>query len=215
MKKTSFILGSALIAGFFIIAESCTKKSAEPLVCFQEDVLPLMISHCATAGCHNPVDHEEGYDFTTYEGVMKGVSKGHARRSEIVHVIREGEMPPAGYPQLTDDELTAIERWIDLGAVNSSNCNSGGCDTAVFTYSGAIQPMLQTYCVGCHYNGAPNAPYDLSNFTEVQGIALNGVLTGVVNHENGYVPMPSNGPQLSDCQRTVIQKWIDAGAPNN
>ncbi|MFN3343401.1 MAG: hypothetical protein ACK40M_11935, partial [Flavobacteriales bacterium] len=75
---------------------------------------------------------------------MKGVKKGRPGRSEIIHVIKEGEMPPEGYPKLTEEELKKIEHWIELGAMNSSNCNVI-CDTSNHKFNADVKPILQTY----------------------------------------------------------------------
>jgi hypothetical protein len=42
-----------------------------------------------------------------------------------------------------------------------------------------------------------------------------GSLIGSINHDNGFSPMPKGSSKLNLCNITVIQKWIDDGAPNN
>jgi len=69
----SVLLGSA------IYMSSCTYDVATPNVCFQQDVLPIFVSKCANAGCHNPIDFKEKLDFTNYEGIMKEVDHLHLK----------------------------------------------------------------------------------------------------------------------------------------
>lgn len=215
MNRNRYISCFFLLASILLISEACTKKSAEPLVCFQEEIQPIMVSRCSSPGCHNPIDRKNGYDFTTYEGLMKGIKKGKPRRSIVYTVIKNGEMPPAGHPGLNEEELFKLEQWIKLGALNSSECGNGNCDTSVYTYSGSVKALLQSHCTGCHNANNLYAPYDFNDFQELQSVALSGELAGSIKHEVGYIPMPSNGPRLSDCQIEVIEKWIAAGALNN
>ncbi|MEO7444152.1 MAG: hypothetical protein ABIT96_03800, partial [Ferruginibacter sp.] len=67
----------------------------------------------------------------------------------------------------------------------------------------------------CHSGGTPSGGIDLSNYTIVKALALNGRLYGAVTHAPGYSPMPKNASKLSACNLSQIRKWIDAGAPNN
>jgi hypothetical protein len=55
----------------------------------------------------------------------------------------------------------------------------------------------------------------LANYAGILAQANNGKLLGTINHLSGYSAMPKNQPQMSACERTVIQKWVQAGANNN
>ena len=216
MKKKSFVV-IVLFTGVLsmMLTESCTKKNLEPLVCFTDDVQPILISHCTDAGCHNPIDLEEGIDLTTYEGTMKIVSKGKPALSKLMSVVKSGEMPPPNYPDLTQEELDIVEQWIALGAVNSSNCATGGCDTSVYTFQAGVVPILEQYCVGCHNSTTTNAPYDFTSWPGVNQAATDGTLMDALNHTGAAVPMPPNGMTMPDCKITIIEKWVNAGALNN
>jgi hypothetical protein len=85
----------------------------------------------------------------------------------------------------------------------------------LFTYSGAVRPILDLHCIGCHNNSVQNAGVNLTTYTGVQTVALDGRLAGVINWDPGYPQMPFGGEKLSDCNITQIMKWIDAGAQNN
>jgi hypothetical protein len=122
-------------------------------------------------------------------------------------------MPPKGNPALSNDQLNTIRQWIAEGAQNTSGCST--CDTSLFTFSGAVQPIMQANCTGCHSTGLANGGVDLSTYNGVRSVALDGRLYSAITHAPGFVPMPQNGNMLSDCNITQIAKWINAGAPNN
>lgn len=93
--------------------------------------------------------------------------------------------------------------------------NPVACDTTNVTYSATIAPILSANCNGCHASGAPSAGIVTDNYTDLQTIVQNGKLVGAINHLNGFSPMPKGGNKLSDCNLAKIEKWINAGAPNN
>lgn len=91
------------------------------------------------------------------------------------------------------------------------------CDTSNIYFSSDILPILQNNCWECH--SANNAPQisgvNLEEFSTLQSLAKAGVLSGVINHEPGFVPMPDNAPKLDTCDINKIIKWISDGATNN
>lgn len=100
---------------------------------------------------------------------------------------------------------------------NKDILNPGGqaCDTAIVTYSGAVNPLLTAYCTGCH-SGA-NAPLGvrLDTYNGTKSQVSNGKLLGTINHSPGFIPMPKNDNKLNDCNIAKIRKWITNGALNN
>lgn len=164
-------------------------------------------------GCHNTASHEDNYDFTNYDGIMKGITPGHPYQSKIYNEIRG--MHPAMPPDqpLSKKEVNYIKIWIKMGAKNSSGCSA--CDTTSFAYSSRIRPLLDTWCVGCHNPASAGGGYDLSSYSGVVSTITAGSLIGAINHSSGFIPMPQNGPKLSDCDVTAVQKWIASGYPQN
>ena len=84
---------------------------------FEENLLPILTSRCALAGCH-VADGPHGLDFRTYESFIAGGEHGpafipgNAEGSEIVEQIASGNMPPGG-PPLTDVEIQLFVNWIN------------------------------------------------------------------------------------------------------
>lgn len=195
---------------------TCTSKKFEPIVCFQDDVLPIFISKCAISGCHDGASKNEVV-LTNYENIRKGISPRHPLNSEYYTKISGSnpEMPQSPYPKLSYTELTIIKKWINDGAPNTSGCKS--CDSNAYTYSGRISTIMNSWCTGCHNGKISGTPYDLTNYNGVVSavVALNDPLLGSVKHSAGFSQMPKNAGSISDCDIAAIQSWIKAGYPNN
>jgi hypothetical protein len=209
MKKYFIFL---IVGGVFSLS-TCTKDVYTPNVCFNEDVLPIFVSNCTMSGCHNSIDQEGDYDLSNYDGIMKGISPKHPLSSELYLSIRGSNpsMPPAG--KLGRLELSTIKMWIELGAPNSSNCRT--CDTTTYSYSGRIAPTVQTWCTGCHNSNSAGGGFNFSTYNGLVSSIANNKLMGSLNHLSGFSQMPKNAGQLSQCEIDAIQKWVDAGYPNN
>jgi hypothetical protein len=197
------------------ILTTCTKDIYSPNVCFAEDVLPIFISNCTMSGCHNQTNHSDGYDLTTYEGIMKGIKAKHPLTSEIYLTIRGNNpsMPQSPYPKLSIIDVNTIKTWIRAGAQNTSNCI--GCDTTNYSYSGRVKPLLDTWCAGCHSSSNSGGGIDVSSYGGVVNSISGNKLMGSLNHTNGYSAMPQNGSKLQQCEIDAVQKWINFGFPNN
>jgi hypothetical protein len=87
---------------------------------------------------------------------------------------------------------------------------AGGCDTATVTFTNSIQPILSRNCTtpGCH-NGS--APGNFTIFSELQTVVNSGQLRNRVLVQK---TMPPSGA-LSACDQAKLDKWLQAGAPNN
>lgn len=168
------------------------------------------------SSCHDNISHADGVNLTTYSNIMRYVVAGNASNSKLYKMLNKSgdeRMPPPPRAALTVSQKALIEKWINQGARNN-NC-IGQCDTTVFTYSGAVKPIINTKCVGCHNPSNLSGNIDLSVYNAVRLVALNGKLYGSVAQQFGYSPMPKNGVKLSDCEIRQIQKWINAGSLNN
>ncbi len=185
--------------------------TADSLVCFEGDVLPIFVSSCAIGGCHDSKSKAEGYVLDNFENITKrGIKPGDPGGSEIYRQIASGEMPPGG--GLSSTQVNLISRWIKEGAKNTTNCNS--CDSSVFTYSAAISVIMSTNCTGCHSGSNASGGINLSTYSGIKTVADNGHLVGALTQAPGFIAMPPGG-MLSDCNISQIEKWVAAGAPNN
>lgn len=181
--------------------------------CFERDVQPILVSNCATSGCHDATTHEEGYNFTTYESTIhKGVVSSNASQSKIYKVIttspnEDDFMPPSPRAALSSDEVAAIARWINEGAKNET-C-SVQCDSNAIDYSANIAPIIQKYCRGCHQSGASNGNVILETQSQLESIALDGRLLNTLNAANGFTKMPPSG-SVSSCEKQQLTNWTNS-----
>jgi ribosomal protein S16 len=185
-------------------------------VYFINEILPIISSNCTMSGCHDNITHADGVNLTGYDRIMRYVAPGNAGNSKLYKSIIKtngDRMPPPPMSPLTQAQKDKIAKWINQGAKNN-NC-SGNCDTAVFTYTGAVKPIMDNKCAGCHNPSSLGGGIDVSAYNMVKTIALNGKLFGSIAHLSGYSPMPENGIKLSDCEIRQVQKWISAGSLNN
>ncbi len=194
--------------------------TADTGICFERDILPIFIANCAKSGCHDAVSSQEGYTLTDYASITsKGIIAGNAGGSEIYEALIEDNeskrMPQAPNPRLTTEQINLIGQWINEGAKNGTGCAPKDCNDSIFSYTGAIVPIINTYCSGCHNATTASGGIILTSYAGVKVVADNGKLTGATKRLSGYSPMPKGGNALSTCQLSQIEKWIAAGAPNN
>lgn len=187
------------------------------LVYFTNTIQPLLQSRCAQPECHDQASQQDGVGMFDYNAIMQQVAAGNPGGSDLWEAITEDDpdkiMPPAGEAPLTAAEINLITTWIQQGAQNNS-CTSD-CDPAAFTFGSTIQPMIQTHCQGCHSGNNPSAGLSLTNYNQIQTIALNGSLIHSINATGGFTLMPYQSNALNDCKKQQLQAWVDAGAPNN
>lgn len=188
-------------------------------VYFQNDILPIFISRCAMSGCHSATNPQEGIALNSYSNIMASgeITPFNSNDGGIMEAITSTDpdkiMPEPPNAPLSSTQISMITTWINQGAKNNY-CN-GACDTSNVTYSSSIAPLMQNSCVGCHNSTSLGGGVNLSSYGGVQTVALNGRLSGSVNHLSGYKAMPQGGNKLSGCNLAKIRIWIDAGAPNN
>lgn len=188
-------------------------------VCFEKEIQPIINSNCAKSGCHDAITQEEGYDFSSYFGILEAVEPGDPGDSKLMEVLTEtgdDAMPPPPNQPLSQDQVDLISQWIREGAGINIDCNiQVECDTSNVTYSETVSLIIQTNCLGCHNTSATGGGIILNSYSTVKEQVNNGKLWGAINWNSGYQPMPQNAAQLSDCDISRIGIWIDEGAPNN
>jgi hypothetical protein len=192
------------------IPKISTNCSADT-VYFQNDVLPLLVSNCAS--CHSSAISNSGVILTDYASIMKTtiVIPGSPAQSEIVKKMRtaenEGRMPPPPALGLTEEQIALISKWIDQGAINNQ-CNGKECDTLNVTYKNNVRPIIDKNCLGCHSGPTPSYGIDLTNYDHIAAIAQSGSLLGALNHAQGFYPMPKEGNKLIFCDIRTISIWV-------
>ncbi len=221
MKKT--ILVFMLFAAGSLFYFGCKHDPVIPkhTICFESEILPVIVSNCAKSGCHDAITAEKDYNFSDYNGIMQAVKAGNPGKSKLYNSINgtlEDKMPPSPSAPLTSAQVQTIKLWIEQGAENTTNCeNNGtnGCDSTNVTYSGTIQALLANNCTGCHNSGSVSGGVNLDGYTNVKSYldAHKTNFTKTINYSSS-IKMPPSG-KLSDCNIAKFTNWINNSYPNN
>jgi hypothetical protein len=195
---------------------SAPPSYVNPYACFSRDILPVLVSSCAIAGCHDAITHREGYVYLSYSTTMQTVRPGNPLSSKLYQAITittgENRMPPPPRARLLQVQIDSISSWIKRGALDEF-CGEV-CDTVnTVTYSGVIWPTIQTSCLGCHSGTSPSGGILLTNYANVQTVAANGLLMKAL-YGSGVAKMPPSG-SLSTCKIRQFQIWVNNGYKNN
>jgi hypothetical protein len=94
-------------------------------------------------------------------------------------------------------------------------------DTSTVSFQDTIFPIFQKCCSdtangSCHFpGGAP--PIFYTGYTQIKTVVDNGKLQARLFDQNPSAMPPSytQGPAISECEKTLIHRWMDQGAPNN
>jgi len=191
-----------------------TPATVSDTVCFNSDILPLYVSYCGSAGCHDANSHKEGVITTDYGHIMNGISAKNSNNSRYYTIINNG-MPPRGSAAMTTTQIALIKKWIDQGALNTQCTNV--CDTTSFTYAAAIQTILSNNCGGCHGTKPGSVNIYLGDYASAKSyISANKALfINAINHSSTLTAaqkMPPSNKML-DCKIIQVQKWIQNGYP--
>ncbi|MEO6739248.1 MAG: PSD1 and planctomycete cytochrome C domain-containing protein, partial [Chthoniobacteraceae bacterium] len=109
---------SSLIV-FTVIASAARCTAQE--VSFEKDVRPILKAHCTH--CHGEEEKPKGgvdlrlrrFMDKELDGGLHILVPGQPEKSEMILLVREGEMPRKG-KRLTDQQISILERWIAQGA---------------------------------------------------------------------------------------------------
>lgn len=222
MKYFAVLVSSSIL--FIVLSCSKDKTPAPPKPCdpskvyFEKDILPILNSSCAMSGCHDVATSADGYQFTTYDGVMDAIKKGNPSDSKLYKAITETDlsdiMPPPPNVALSSENILKIRTWIEQGASNETCDNSSACDTGTVTYSTTIATIMSTNCIGCHNASSASGGFNLSSYAGVKSAVDASKLYESVSQNGAAASMPPSY-KLSTCDINRIKAWIDAGAPNN
>jgi len=98
---------------------------------------------------------------------------------------------------------------------NEQELYPGACDTSVTTYEAAVLPIIVDNCYGCHSASANLGGVNIEGYEALSPYLEDGSFACSVNWDAGCSPMPKNLSQLSSCNLTIINAWIEGGALDN
>ncbi|MBL0309024.1 MAG: hypothetical protein IPP77_04905 [Bacteroidetes bacterium] len=179
-------------------------------------MLPILQTNCAKSGCHDANTHEEGIVTTSYQTLISTTSvETRFLNSSFWKTINDNSMPPSPNPDLTAQQKALIKVWIQQGSKNTTCSHVCTCDSTNVTFAAVVNPMIQTYCLGCHTTGAEQGGVNLNGYNNMMPYINNGKFMSSIKHDVGVVAMPYGTQKLSDCTIGKLQHWVDAGAANN
>jgi mono/diheme cytochrome c family protein len=197
-----------------IITDTTGNGSNDTTVCFSRDILPILITNCAMAECHDEASHKDGVVLTSYESAMHLVTPGSINKSELYEVITETDpediMPPLPRT-LSKAQINLIAQWIREGAHNGTCTEDSLCDTTNVTLDADVGPILAKWCICCHGPVDPGAGINLTIRSVVEAESRSGRLMRSITHDPSVARMPPSGPKLDDCSIKKIQVWIQQG----
>jgi len=87
------------------------------------------------------------------------------------------------------------------------------CETMGMRYDTTMRDILNTNCAtaGCHEPGTNTFP--MHNWDAAKAAVSFGRISGAINHEAGFSPMPRGMDKLDQCTIDQIDSWLDDGAP--
>lgn len=89
------------------------------------------------------------------------------------------------------------------------------CQTLNLSYSQDIVPILQNNCYRCHDQQNQLGGVLLEGHTPLLKFVNNGKLLGVIRWDTGFPTMPRDAAKIPDCNISMIETWVNDGAPNN
>ena len=103
-------------------ADDHAEKMAQSLILFKTDIRAVLTENCVN--CHGGEKTLSNFNLTTREGLLAGgasgvsVIAGNAKESRLIDYLAHRKQPfmPLDQPRLSDEAISKIAQWIDLGA---------------------------------------------------------------------------------------------------
>ena len=89
------------------------------------------------------------------------------------------------------------------------------CDTTNVTWDSKIAAILKKNCVECHGKGLSYNGVRHDSYAAELKVVNDGRLRRVINESDPSKRMPKDRGRLPDCELSLINKWLDNGAPEN
>jgi uncharacterized membrane protein len=193
-------------------------------ICFVQKILPLFISNCAMASCHDGLSQGEDnlYALNSYTSIRQHVAPFNPSSSDVYRAVNgnaEEFMPPPPKSALTSAQKELMRKWIADGALNS-DCPNANCDTTgTIGFSAQVKPIIDNYCVSCHNSSVTNGGVNLNGYSQVKSYAESirndmPILVGAIRQMAGFKAMPPS-TKLDECSIRKVELWIAQGKMNN
>ena len=89
------------------------------------------------------------------------------------------------------------------------------CTGLTPTYTSDIKEILDSSCAksGCHDPVTKSNGYDFRTYNTAMPISQGANFLGAIQHKSGFIPMPMDGPKLSDSKVQLLTCWVQNGSP--
>jgi uncharacterized membrane protein len=177
----------------------------------QVEKTAVLSSKCAT--CHNETSPTRLKDVLNTQYLIDNgfIRAGSPQTSTLYLRIIDGFMPPAGSPDVSDDELAILRDWIAAEGGNYDTYIGGGTGSVAFT---PVRSILRQHCANCHSAGgsAPRLDNVDASTLRGSGLVVPNSATGSPLFQS-LQRMPPGGAlgQNSD-EGNTIRAWINGGA---
>ena len=90
------------------------------------------------------------------------------------------------------------------------------CTGLTPTYTADIKAILDASCAksGCHDSATQSDGKNLSNYAGASAVSVTNEFLGAIQHRQGFIPMPKDGPQLDADKVRLLSCWVQNGSPN-
>ena len=110
-----------IIAMIYSSVSSCAKDKVQPMaaditdtISFSEKILPLMLTNCATSGCHDPGTAADGRVLSDYNGISQNADAALGAMKGAGF-----QQMPLGADPLADSLINQFQAWISQGKLNN------------------------------------------------------------------------------------------------
>ena len=117
VSKILFFLSAVIIEGYAVAEEPPTNGKWPT---FEQHIAPILKTYCFK--CHSGQQSKAGLDLRRRFAILRGGDNGPAivagkpDQSLLIEMIEDGQMPPDGEPDLNEDQINALRKWIASGA---------------------------------------------------------------------------------------------------
>ena len=204
---------NAIVDTTKVVPQDTTKKVIPPpigtgdSVCFNSQILPLVLSTCGMSGCHDAGSAKKGYILTNFSNI--------APRVAVINSVTVKGSMPKNIAKWTAAQKALFQKWWAEGA-RDVECTTTVCDTSNVTYTTQIQPILQNYCMGCHTTSTASTSGGgviLDNYAAVKTAAQTGHLLCSIQWTGTCYQMPLSSAKLGNCEQRKFAIWANNSCP--
>ena len=224
----------ALFLGLFWVPTLIARQeTSQGIPRFESDILPIFEAKCLA--CHGEKLQQNGLDLRTRESVLKGgesgpaVEPGSVGESLLYEKVKSGSMP-LGSEKLKAEEIEAIRRWVDSGALKQGE----DVETAVksakpapVSHRDVTMSILHVRCVVCHGRRKQEGGLDVRTRASLLRGGKSGpsIIPGkpddsllIRRIDAGEMPplelqRPYAVRPVTSAELEKLRQWIAAGAP--